>query len=62
MTQPQEQQRYVVIPGREVQHAGITYGPDLVIDLPEDVANVHIEAGSLRPFVAKIDGNKAKAE
>lgn len=59
MTQPQ----YVVIPGREVQHAGMTYpSGEVVTDLPEEVANVHIEAGSLRPFVEKVDGKKAKAE
>lgn len=61
MTQPQAQQ-YVVIPGREVQHAGVTYPSGETVDLPEEVANAHIEAGSLRPFVEKVDGKKAKAE
>jgi hypothetical protein len=62
MTQPQAQQQYVVIPGREVSHAGVKYPADTVVDLPEDVALVHIEGGTLRSYVDKIDGKKAKAE
>jgi hypothetical protein len=62
MTQPQAQQQYVVIPGREIQHAGVTYAADKVVTLPEDVAIFHIEAGNLRGFVEKVDAKKVDAE
>jgi hypothetical protein len=57
MTQSQAQQ-YVVIQGREIQHGGIKYPADTVVDLPEDVALIHIEGGTLRPYVDKIDSKK----
>jgi hypothetical protein len=51
--------QYVVNPDREVCHGGVKYLANEVIEgIPEDAALIHIEKGSLRPFIDQIDASK----
>lgn len=51
-----ELERFVVLPDKACTHAGLTYLAGETCFLPRDVAAFHVREGSLRAWMAEVDG------